>query len=263
MKSKILILILFPLSLLGDIRVISLVPSVTEIIYAIGGEERLVGVVDPEGYPDVDKPIVGRFSSPNIEKIYALSPDIVFLEIDAQRRFHGIITSLGMEVREIAPQSIEEIFAGIIEVGKIVGREREAKILTDSLKRELDEIRAQRDKKRKTVFLELWENPLITIGKSSFINQMIEEAGGINITADIETAYPVLSAELVVERNPDIIIITHKGTTHPTERIGWEGVTAVKNGNIVEDLDINLLVRPGPRVIEGIKSLRKAIEDSY
>ncbi|PIP12424.1 MAG: cobalamin-binding protein [bacterium (Candidatus Stahlbacteria) CG08_land_8_20_14_0_20_40_26] len=258
-------ILLFPLCLCGGSippKTVSLVPSVTEIVYALGGENALVGVVDPEGYPeDIDKPIVGRFSSPNFERIYALSPDIVFVESGEQERFQKPLESLGIEVIIITPKSIDEIFGAIIEVGNIIGKEDEALTLVDSLKNELEKIRklANVRKEKRTVFFELSENPLITIGKRSFINELIDEAGGINITSDIDSPYPVISQELVVNSNPDVIIIAHDNGTDPKTRIGWKEIEAVKNGRIIEDVDLNLLLRPGPRVIEGIKTMTYAI----
>jgi len=235
---------------------------VTEIIYAIGGEDALVGVVDPEGYPkDIDKPIVGRFSSPNFERIYALSPAIVFVESGEQDRFQKPLESLGIEVTIIAPESIGEIFDAIIEVGNIIGKGNEALTLVDSLEDELEKIRklANVREEKRTVFFELSENPLITIGKRSFINELIDEAGGTNITSDIDSPYPVVSQELVINRNPDVIIIAHENGTNPKTRIGWKKTEAVKNGRIIEDVDLNLFLRPGPRVIEGIKIITYAI----
>ncbi len=260
-----LLLLSAPISSQGDLdlpRVISLVPSVTEIIYAIDGEEALVGVVDPEGYPtNVDKVIVGRYSSPNFEMIYSLDPEVVFIEGGEQERFRSPLESLQMRVVTINPEDIEGIFYAVLEIGKLLNRENEASLLVDSLKRELDEIRGlQRPKKdRKTVFIEISQNPLITVGMGSFINGLMEEAGVINITSDIESPYPVISQELVINRNPDFIILAHKDGTHPEARIGWSEVEAVEDGNIVEDIDLDLLLRPGPRSIGGIRALISAV----
>lgn len=243
-------------------RTVSLVPSVTEIIYALGGENTLLGIVDPEGYPEgTDKPIVGRFSSPNFERICALSPDIVFIENGEQERFQRPLKSLGIEVVTVAPKNIEEIFGAIIEVGKIIGREDKALTLVDSLKNELAKTRklVEGVKERKTVFFELSETPLITVGKGSFINELIKEAGGINITSDIESPYPVVSQELVVNRNPEVIIMAHENGTNPKSRMGWKKTKAVKNDGVVEEVNLNLLLRPGPRVIEAIRTLIYAI----
>lgn len=265
LKNLSLYILLIPFSLNGGTtlpRTVSLIPSVTEIIYAIGGEDALVGIVDPEGYPeDIDKPIVGRFSSPNFERIYALSPDIVFIESGEQERFKRPLESLGIKVITVAPKGIEDIFSAIIEVGNIIGKTDEASTLVDSLRNELEEIKKSRNVKEemRTVFFELSESPLITVGNGSFINELIEVAGGVNITSDIESPYPVVSQELIINRNPDIIIIAHGNGTDPKTRIGWKRIEAVKNDRITEDIDLNLLLRPGPRVIKGIKTLICAI----
>lgn len=243
-------------------RVVSLVPSVTEIIYAIDGEDALVGIVDPEGYPtEIDKIIVGRYSSPNFEKIYSLSPDIVFVEGGEQERFINPIESLGIKAIKINPEDVEGIFSAILEIGEIIGKTKEASVLVESLQNELCEIRKmdRTPVDRQTAFLELSQSPLITVGKKSFLNNILEEAGVINITADIESAYPVVSQELVVNRNPDVIILAHKEGTDPRKRIGWSNIKAVKNGKIIKDIDLDLLLRPGPRVIQGIRALISAI----
>jgi iron complex transport system substrate-binding protein len=265
MRSKKWFILLIPFYLCGGStspRIVSLVPSVTEIIYAIDGEDALVGIVDPEGYPeDIDKPIVGRFSSPNFERIYALSPDIVFIENGEQERFQSPLESFGIEVITVAPKGIDEIFGAIIEVGYIIGKGDGAFALVDSLKNELERVRKLVDvrEERRTVFFELSESPLITVGKGSFINELIKETGSINITSDIESPYPVVSQELVIKRNPDVIIVAHENGTNPKTRIGWKNLEAVKKDRIIEDVNPNLFLRPGPRVIEGIKTLIYAI----
>ncbi len=265
LKNLPLFLLILPIYINGESkipRIISLVPSITEIIYAIDGEDALVGIVDPEGYPtDIDKTIVGRFSSPNFERIYSLSPDIVFIEGVEQERFRRPIESLGVKVITIQPEDIEGIFAAISGIGNIIGKGEKASILIDSLWKELEEIRRLVDTKieRKTAFIELSQNPLVTVGRKSFLNSLLEEAGVTNIMSDIEYAYPVISQELVISRNPDVIIMAHKEGTDPLERIGWSNIEAVKDGNIIRDIDLNLLLRPGPRVIDGIKMLITAI----
>ncbi len=240
-------------------RVISLVPGVTEIIYALGAQDKLVGVVTPCDYPpDIEKPIVGNFSSPNLERILAQAPEIVFVAGGEQKYLWRKLKELGIQTHIVSPKNLQEIYQSIQEVGELLGKKDKADSLVKNLKEELKELEEFSPATRRRVLIEISDNPLITCGQGSFLDELITLAGGINIAHHIKKPYPIVSSEFAVNANPDVIIITHPGS-NPAERLGWELVNAVKEQRIYQDIDPNIILRPGPRVILGIKELKKRI----
>ena len=113
------------------------------------------------------------------------------------------------------------------------------------------------------VMVVIWSNPLIVAGGGSFIDEMIELAGGANVAGDLAQAYPVVSPELVVERDPQHVILGFRGTPESvTGMPGWSGVDAVKHGRIHADLDIDALLRPGPRFVEGVEAIHRRLYET-
>jgi iron complex transport system substrate-binding protein len=150
------------------------------------------------------------------------------------------------------PQSVDDVFAEIESVGMILGVQPRARQLADSLRRVLQQMPVFGDTPR--VYVEIAGAPLMSVGQSSFINDLIRRAGGRNIFDDRKRAYPVVESEEVVARNPDVILILHPGTSSAevNQRIGWEQLSAVQSGRVYDRLDENLFLRPGPRVTEAI-----------
>jgi len=240
-------------------RVVSLVPSVTEIIYALGAQAQLVGVVTPCDYPpDIKKPIVGNFSAPNIERILAQEPEIVFVAGGEQKYLWHKLKELGVQIHICSPENLQEIYQLILEVGELLGKKDKADSMVNSLREEFVGVVHELPLQKRRVLIEISDNPLITCGEGSFLDELITLAGGINIAHNIKKPYPITSSEFVVNANPDVIIITHPGS-NPTDRLGWELVNAVKEHRIYQDIDPNIILRPGPRVILGIKELKKRI----
>jgi iron complex transport system substrate-binding protein len=253
----ILSFILYPLSLPSAQRVVSLVPSVTEIIYALGAEDKLVGVVTPCDYPlKIDKPIVGTFSLPSLERIYTLKPDLVFVEDIEQKYLWAQLKKLNIRIDIASPQSIEEVYEAIENIGDILNKRKRADSLVNSMRCELDSLqKMMKGVKRRRVFIEIAENPLMTVGNGSFMNELIEAACAINIAENINIPYPIVNQESVIKANPDIIVVAHKGGTNPAKRSGWDKIDAVRNRRVYQDIDPNLLMRPGPRIIKGVRAL--------
>ncbi len=117
--------------------------------------------------------------------------------------------------------------------------------------------------KRQKVFIEIWYDPLTTAGKGSYVDELITLAGGINISADTRRAYSVFSAEEVIKRNPDCIILAYMDQKKPKDlvkgRFGWSGISAVKNNRLYNDVDPALLLRPGPRIVQGVNEIYKRL----
>ncbi len=265
-------------------RIISAAPSITEILFAIGAGNRIVGVDEFSNYPPVVKELVkngtieviGGFSTINLEKIALLKPDVVFLTTGVQERFVKELASMGITVYVLSDRSIEDVFTGILTIGIIVNRGDSAVELIEELKSRLmktylivHEYLNKTGSQPLKVYFEVYPD-YWTVGRSSFINDVIMLAGGKNIFNDIETPYFPASPEEIIARNPDVILTTSMyGSFGPPENIinrirsreGWSNITAIKEGKIylfkgtLEDI----IVRPGPRIIIAIEVLARVL----
>lgn len=246
-------------------RYISLAPSTTEILFALGLKEEIVGVSSYCDFPPEakDKPRVGAFSQPNIEAIISLRPDYIFCTGLEQAPVAEQLKKMHLNVYIADPSSIRELLDSIRIIGRITDKGKMADELAKKMQKEIDEIRSKVAliplNKRPKVFIEIWNNPIITVGKGSFVDELVNTAGGMNIAYDAKRAYTIFSPEAIIKRNPDLIILAYMEKGEPlkslTRHLGWNEVSAVRNKRIYADINPDLLLRPGPRVAEGIKQL--------
>lgn len=250
-------------------RIISLAPSNTEILFALGLGDKVVGVTDFCNYPEEAKSIeqVGTYFDPSIEKIFSLSPDLVLAVADLPEDVIAKLEELGIPAPILDPADLEGILANIQLVGKATGAEREAEALVSEMRERITVVteKASEVKERPRVFCEIdatdpskpWAS-----GPGSFMDAMIRLSGGTNVAADAESPWPQLSAEEIIAKDPDIIILADSkyGVTAESvkERPGWEVITAVKEGAIF-DLDDDLISRPGPRIVDGLEAVARII----
>ncbi len=202
---------------------------------------------------------VGDFQSPDIERILALKPDIVFTTVPMHRQLIERLRELRIPVYVSHPQDIEGVFAEIESVGVILGRTEEARRLVSDLRRRLDSLPTFSDKPK--VYVEISVAPLMSVGKGAFINDIIHRAGGQNVFEDFNTPYPVVDPELVAKANPDVILLLHPLVSEGEikQRIGWSSIKAVCSGRVYSGLDEDLFFRPGPRVVDGIVLLARLL----
>jgi iron complex transport system substrate-binding protein len=271
--SLILILLFFSNNICRSenrkLRVISLVPSTTEILFALGLEDEIVAVSSYCNYPPKAKfkEKVGTFSQPSIEKILSLKPDIIFCTGLEQAPIVENLRQLNLRVYISDPNNIEELFNSIRDIGKLTDREKEADTLIKKMRMTMEQIsfkvKSIPQEKRPKVYVEIWYDPLVTAGRGSFIDELITLAGGTNITYDTKRAYSYFSPEQVIKRNPDCIILAYMSNEKPLkiigERLGWKDISAVKHNRIYNDINPDLILRPGPRLIEGLKELHKKL----
>jgi len=250
-------------------RIISLAPSLTETLYALGLDSSIAGVTDYCDFPATAKlkPKVGGMLNPNIERIVELRPDLVImsasgnLETDYQK-----LASLGIPAFVSNPRTIDGVFKSILDIGRLTGRASIAESLVDSLRRRRDDLarRANAETARKVLLL-VSLNPIIAVGQGTFLDQMITTAHGENIVRDSTTAYPLVSREEIFRRRPDVIIATNDMvksqvaivTAYPE----WKELPAVRNRRVVL-VDASIISRPGPRIVEGLEVLVRAIHDT-
>ena len=240
-------------------RIVSLAPNLTEILYAIGASNKIVGVSNYSDYPEdvKNKPKVGGFFTPSIEKIFALSPDIVLIARGTPLTVINKFKELGLRVYTSDPHTINDIYNLISTVGRITGNIKESSMLVKKLRLTEKSIieKVKNISHKKKVYVEIWNKPKMSVGKDTFINSLISEAGGINITENLKGNWPIVNDEYIIKENPDVIILLYPCSKKEIEkRPGWNTINAVKNGNIfIENPDI--FERPGPRIIEGLVTM--------
>lgn len=245
-------------------KVISLSPAITEILFAIGVGDKIVGVTEYCDYPAaaLEKPKVGTFQEPNVELIINSEPDVVFVAAGIQSDFVQQFEDLGIKVITLDAETVEQVLYNIELAGLVTGAQDKAARVVDGLEQRVKAVQAKiaQTKTKPTVFFEVWDDPLMTAGPGSFVNDLIELAGGQNIAADAVKRYSEFSQELLIERNPDIYILNSHA--HDPEdvkkRPGYAGLAAVQNDQVytVED---DLVTLPGPRLIDGLEIMARII----
>jgi len=245
----------------SGMRVVSLAPSVTEIIYAVGAGKELVGNTNQEDFPEAAKSVykVGDFVSPDLERIVALHPGLVFLTLPMHRQMLEKLNEMKIPVYVSRPAGIEAVLREIDTVAQLLGRRAAGESLVASMRRRLDSVPEFPDTPR--VFVEISGTPLMTAGGGTFINELLLRAGGKNIFASSVQEYPVVDPEAVVKADPQVILLLHPDMSvkDVAQRVGWGGISAVRNGRIYDKLDEDLLFRPGPRIVDGIVLLAKLL----
>jgi iron complex transport system substrate-binding protein len=247
-------------------RIVSLAPSVTEILFAIGLHEQIVGVTDFCDYPPEakQKPKVG-YTHPNIEVIVTLQPDLVlapraFLRADLLAK----LEQLKIPTFIVDPESFEEIPSRIQTIGRIVNRSASADVVAMEMRQRIAAIRSKTEAlSRVRVLYVLNSQPLITVGPGSYIHQVINIAGGSNIASLTTVPYPHLNMETVLKEDPEIIIFPiGKAEGIPLSEqqqwLRWTSLSAVKQGRL-HQISADVLNRPGPRIVEGLEALARII----
>ncbi|MEA3560988.1 MAG: cobalamin-binding protein [Candidatus Omnitrophota bacterium] len=253
-----------------SLRIVSLTPSITEILFSLELGNNIVGVSSWCNYPPpaLSKKKVGSFSQPNIEKIISLKPSLVLLTGLEQQPTAEKLKKLGLNFLVVYPSDVKGLFSSIREIAKATGSQRKAEQLISKINQRLDKIKAKisliPEEERKTVFIEIWHSPIITAGAGSFLSELVELAGGINIARDTLRPYSRFSAEAVILRNPDCIILGYMVKGDPRldwigQRTGWENIPAVKNNMVFSGIDPDLILRPGPRFIDGVEQIYKRL----
>ena len=252
-------------------RIISTSPSNTEILFALGLEDKVIGVTTYCNYPEEaeEKEKIGGVSTVDIELIINSTPDLVLASSMMKDEDIKKLEGTGIEVVVIDPENIDEILENIELIGNLTGKEKEALNIAENLEKRINKVKenAENLKKKPKVMYVVWHEPLMSAGRKTFANDLIEIAGGENIYSDTEVQYPTISLESVIDRNPDIIITSmgHGDAKNLTyEYIMNEprlkNVNAVKNGRVY-GIDTDLTGRPGPRIIDGLERFAEWIQE--
>jgi iron complex transport system substrate-binding protein len=251
-------------------RIVSLAPANTEILFALGLSDKVVGVTDYSDYPPEAtlKPNVGRYDTPNIEQILAADPDLILADSIHKAEIIPQLESHGLTVVAIAPATFEDIFDSIRMVGEITGTEEKADELLSDMQARVDSITDKTatlpESEITSVFYLVWHDPLMTSGGDTLINEMIEMSGGRNLFEDVSGAAMVELEELIA-RNPQVIIVgVGMGIDVEITMQIFEtesrlmNTDAMKN-NRVYGIHLDISGRTGPRIVEGLEAFARSI----
>jgi iron complex transport system substrate-binding protein len=250
-------------------RIVSLAPSLTETVFALGAGERLVGVSAYCDYPPEVRTIdrVGTFLSPNVEAIIAKRPDVVLVvPRPGNRNPVESLRRLGVRVVVVEPNSVDEVKQSILKVGEEIGRNEEARALVSNIEERMAAVRARTEgAPRPRVLMVIGQMPLHAVGTGTFLDELITVAGGVNVGGQAGGSWPHLSLEFAISSRPEVIIDTTMGNE---ERAGagaatafWDGfpmMPAVQDSRVYGHMEYHLL-RPGPRIAEALETIARLV----
>jgi iron complex transport system substrate-binding protein len=246
-------------------RVISLAPNLTEIVFAVGGGADLVGRTSYCDYPPEAKSVaeVGDTLHPSLERIISLKPQVVLISTASQLEvFTRQLQNQNIAVFVTDPHDLEGVFRSIGQVGEILGKRDQAVTLVQTLRARTNAVEeAVKQKPAVRVFYQLSGEPLYTAGHDSFVTDLMRRAGGISVTADLPGAWPKFSSESALAAKPDAIILPTGGSMGSGNSKVTEALRespAVKQGRVYKINDDHL-VRPGPRAIDGLEEMERAL----
>lgn len=256
-------------------RIVSLAPSVTEILFAIGAGPQVVAVTTFCNFPPEANtlPEIGGFSvsTISIEAIVDLQPELVIAGAASQLAVAEALEPLGIPTMIMAPDDLEGVFANIEQLGVLTGNADQASATLAEMRARIDAVAATvaniPAEQRPSVFWEVFDEPLMTAGPNTFVGQLLEIAGTENIFADASEDYPQISAEAIVERNPAVIMgsDTHAEKLTPelvAARPGWNEIAAVRDGRIYL-INGDISSRPGPRLADALEAMARALYPEY
>lgn len=247
-------------------RVVSLVPALTEILFAIGAGDRLVGRTKYGVHPPEARavPSVGEGVRPSAELVTSRDPDLVLVYAGAENRSTlDQFRRLGIPALAVRHDTFDDLHRNVRRLGRLAGRQARAERLSRAISCRLEAVaRAVREAPRKRVYYEVWGRPPVTVGGGSYLDSLVTVAGGVNVFGELEAPSPRVSLEAVVERRPDVLVLPVESgggdRVPPGERPGWDALRAVREG-AVRRVDGDLLHRLGPRVGEAAVELAAAL----
>jgi len=252
-------------------RIVSLAPSNTEIVYALELEDKLVGTTDYCDYPEAakSKPRVANYTTPNLEKVVSVQPDLVLAEAIHEKTALPAMENLGLTVIVTSAWSLDTVLNDIKLVGQVNGKSRKAASLVDDLNSRIQAVVYKTamltPEQRLRVLYVVWHDPIWTMGGETFTNDLIWKAGGVNIYADDFEQSRVVSLESIIQKNPQVIIVSGMGTSgdliynNIMKETRLSGIDAMVNNRVYKVSDANLTERPGPRIVDGLEEVAKLL----
>jgi len=246
-------------------RFVSLAPNLTEIVYAIDAGDRLVGNTTYCDYPEQAKNVqkVGDTLQPNIERILALRPQLILISTSSQlEAFTKQLQDRQIPVFVTNPHDLEGVFRSIENLGRLLDRSAQAEHLVSTLRNRSTAVEhAVKDRKPVRLFYQLSAEPLYTAGRDAFVTDLIRRAGGVSVTADVPEAWPRYSEESAMAARAEAIILPTGGSmgdANTDVAAGLKKSPAVLNGKVFK-INGDFLVRPGPRAVDGLEAIARAL----
>lgn len=234
-------------------------PNITESIYFLGLQDNLVGRTEYCNYPAEAESvaIVGSFINMNYENIIKLSPDLIIFSGNLTLNEKMFLEEKNIPYADIKIESVNDIIESLNQIEFLISQKHESK-KTDILKEEIENIKPEF---KGRVYIEAGNKPIVSAGANSYIGSILAKMGYELMADDGESPYTMISQEKIIKFNPEIILLMHGGE-NLCERIGWSGVSAVKNKKVYEFSlnEIDILSRSGPRVPEAVEILRRISE---
>lgn len=268
----------FPLTITDDLdrevtiarqpeRIISLSPVNTEILFALELGEKVVGITNICNYPPQaqEKEKIGDYNNPNLEKIIELEPDLILASHGNPIELIDQLERLNYTVVGLNPKNIDDVISSITMVGKITGKDEEATKLTEEMEERIEAVLSKTsnlvENNRPRVLYVVWYKPLWTAGSGTFIDELIQKAGGANIAGDIP-GWPQMNLEVVLGKNPQVVIV---GEGHPgglVETVRKESLLETIDAfkyNQIYTIDADIVSRTGPRIVEALEEMARII----
>jgi len=251
-------------------RVVALAPHAVELAYAAGGGGKLVGAVSYSDYPEAAKalPRVGTNTTLDLERIVALKPDLVIVwrHGNSQRQLDRL-RALGIPLYRSEPHKLDDVATDLVALGTLMGTSETARAAAADYRAKIAALRARyAGRSPVTVFYEAWADPLMTLGGSQIISDVIALCGGRNVFANLVPLVPTVSTEAVVAANPEAIVTSNGGATKPDTQLpslaawkAWPRMTAVARDNLFA-IDGDLITRPSPRLTQGAETLCRDLD---
>lgn len=248
-------------------RIVSLAPSITEILFALGLSEEIVGVTNFCDYPAaaLSKPKIGGFLIPDMERVISLKPDLVIGTKDGnQMEAIQRLTDFGFSVYLVDPKSFDGVVKTIQNIGGIIGRRDESKkIVTNMMTKKEHILALTRSLPKLKVFFQVGDTPIVTVGRETLADDLIRLAGGRSISENESWSYPLYSLETIMLKAPEVIIISSMDSERNYLNLvkkwqNWKNIPAVRM-NAIYVIDSNLVDRPTARITEGLEAMARMI----
>jgi iron complex transport system substrate-binding protein len=257
-------------------RIVSLAPSNTEILFAVGAGDKVVGVTDFCNYPydfaawieAGNMTSIGNYYGPSTEPIVALNPDLVLATTGSEDAAENL-RELGYNVLIIEPRNLTFVLRDILLVGRATNNYDQAVVLESELRQRIDAVTTATEQAitKPKVYHEVWNDPIMSAGPGTFIDELITLAGGQNIFDDAVSSWPTVSSEAIIDKNPEVMIFPdmYMGRANFYEtleavknRDGWDLISAVQNNDIYE-INADIISRSGPRLADALEIMAKMI----
>ncbi len=257
----------------ATVRLVSLAPNLTELVYELELEDHLVGRSSACDYPAAvaEVAVVGGFGRPNWEALWQVRPDVVIATDLEKPGVRQQLEKRGVTVLLLPCESWDELRSAAGALGDAMNEDERAARWVERLDKRLAALRervaeqwAGRDPPR--VYVEVWGRPVTTAGGRTFLHDVVEIAGGRNVGGDLRNRYPAVSSEWVIRENPEVILLAYmladmQASAALGKRIGWATIDAIRNDRVIDHIASDLLLRPGPRLIDGAEQLADAFLD--